>query len=120
MNLQYYKEKPTKSYIEDIIKVSEKILSYTKEISYEQFIIDEMLKDALVRNMEIIDEASTQLRHKIDDKHVGDPLVKLITSRNKLIHDYDQIDFDIVWETVIHDIPQLIEICERIMKKDTI
>ncbi len=113
-------KKTNSIYIEDIIRSCEKILSYTEDISYDQFIKNEMLKDALVQNIEIIGEASNRLNENFEANHPEFPLVNAITMRNKLIHDYDQIDFDIVWETVVRDIPQLIEICERIMKKDTI
>lgn len=104
-------------YIEDIVKSCEKILEYTANITHKEFLNNELLKDAIVRNIEIIGEAANRLDRDFVYSHQEFPTRDTITMRNKLIHDYDFVDFDIVWETVINDIPRLLNICTQILKK---
>lgn len=55
--------------IEDIIDSGEKILSYTRKLTYEQFIADSMVVDAVIRNFEIIGEAANRLPEDFKDNY---------------------------------------------------
>ena len=102
-------------YIEDILNSCNKILSYTMDLSYDQFSNNEVIKDAIVRNIEIIGEAANRLDDKWIYSHPEFPTRDAITMRNKLIHDYDFVNFDIVWETIQTDIPNLKNLCEKML-----
>ncbi len=96
-----------KLYIDDIKGSINKIEKYTKEISKKVFESDEKTIDAVVRNLEIIGEAASQLSKSFKDKYKGIPWREVIGMRNKVIHEYFGIDWDVLWYTIQDDIPEL-------------
>jgi len=69
---------------------------------------DRLLSLALVRLLEIIGESANRIPIEEKEKYPGIPWSKIIGLRNRLIHGYDSIDFDILWEIVKKDLPVLI------------
>jgi uncharacterized protein with HEPN domain len=67
-----------------------------------------MLFHSLVRNMEIIGEAASQISRELRDSRSGLPWADVIGMRNRLIHAYFDIDPDIVWDTATQNLPLLI------------
>ena len=83
------------------------ILQHTEQKSKEEFINDEVLCRAVVRSLEIIGEATKKLDDEFKSIHNHIEWKKIAGTRDKLIHDYFGIDYDIVWniiETKIHDL----------------
>ena len=83
------------------------ILQHTEQKSKEEFINDEVLSRAVVRSLEIIGEATKKLDDEFKSIHNHIEWKKIAGTRDKLIHDYFGIDYDIVWniiETKIHDL----------------
>lgn len=81
----------------DMKEASEKILKYTKGLSFEEFLTDDKTIDAVVRNFEIIGEASLRID---EDFRLENPQIewkKLRGFRNRIVHDYFGIDYEIVW-----------------------
>ena len=80
----------------DMKEASEKILKYTKGLSFEEFLTDDKTIDAVVRNFEIIGEASLRID---EDFRLENPQIewkKLRGFRNRIVHDYFGIDNEIV------------------------
>jgi len=67
-----------------------------------------MLLQALVRDIEIIGEAANYVTDEFKSKHPEIPWIRIIGMRNRLIHGYFYVDLNIVWDTVMTDIPALI------------
>ncbi|MHA8080243.1 HepT-like ribonuclease domain-containing protein [Aquirufa regiilacus] len=83
------------------------ILQHTEQKSKEEVINDEVLCRAVVRSLEIIGEATKKLDDEFKSIHNHIERKKIAGTRDKLIHDYFGIDYDIVWniiETKIHDL----------------
>ena len=83
------------------------ILQHTEQKSKEEVINDEVLCRAVVRSLEIIGEATKKLDDEFKSVHNHIEWKKIAGTRDKLIHDYFGIDYDIVWniiETKIHDL----------------
>ena len=83
------------------------ILQHTEQKSKEEFINDEVLCRAVVRSLEIIGEATKKLDDEFKSIHNHIEWKKIAGTRDKLIHDYFGIDYDILWniiETKIHDL----------------
>ncbi len=102
--------------LEDIIDSGQKILSYTEGMTYEDFIKDSKTIDAVVRNFEIIGEAANKIPEEFKDNNPTIDWYRIRGFRNRIVHDYFGIDYNIIWnikETVlkslIHDIDVLLE-----------
>ncbi len=92
-------------FIEDILEAMEKIGSYIKEISFEAFEANDMIVDAVIRNLGIIGEASAQIPTDIKEKFPDIPWKRMIGLRNIVIHEYFGIDLDTIWQIVTKNIP---------------
>ncbi|WP_291400611.1 HepT-like ribonuclease domain-containing protein [Daejeonella sp.] len=80
---------------------------YTKDLSLDEFLKDDKTIDAVIRNFEIIGEAANRIPDSIRDKF---PMVnwhRIRGFRNRIVHDYMGIDFEIVWEIIDKDLDVL-------------
>lgn len=92
---------------EDIIECIEKIEKYTKGLSYENFESDSLITDAVVRNIEIIGEASKNIPAEIQNQFIDIPWQKLRGIRNRIVHDYFDVDRKIIWFIVTNELSPL-------------
>jgi uncharacterized protein with HEPN domain len=76
---------------------------------------DRKLNLALVRLLEIIGEAAAKVSDTTRDRIPDVPWHEIVSLRNRLIHGYDQVDFDILWQIIQYDLPRLIAQLERIL-----
>jgi len=76
---------------------------------------DRLLNLALVRLLEIIGEAANRIPEEEQARHPEIPWPQIVSLRNRLIHGYDSVDFDILWQFVIEDLPPLITSLETIV-----
>lgn len=73
---------------------------------------DRQLNLALVRLLEIIGEAANRVPSEERLRILEIPWEQIVGLRNRLIHGYEEVDFDILWKIVTHDLPELIEVLE--------
>jgi len=76
---------------------------------------DRLLDLALSRLLEIIGEAANRVPDDIQAKYPELPWLQMIGARNRLIHGYDSVDFDILWAIISEDMPVLISQLEKIL-----
>ena len=88
---------------------------FVEGFSYEEFINDRKTISAVVRELEIIGEASKQIPASIRKKYPDIPWSEMAGMRDKLIHFYFGVDMDIVWETVKTRIPKLEPLIQNII-----
>jgi uncharacterized protein with HEPN domain len=77
---------------------------------------DRVLQLALVRLIEIVGEAARQVSDETQSRHPQIPWPQVISTRNRLVHGYDFVDYDILWETITDDLPALIAQLEEIIQ----
>lgn len=94
-------------YLEDIQEAIETILGYVQGIEEEQFKANQMLQDAVVRQLEIIGVATKHLSDSIREDNPQVPWKAIAGTRDRLIHGYFAVDLDEIWLTVQHDLPEL-------------
>lgn len=94
-------------YLADIGECIINIEQYTKNLTFEKFKNNRMVIDAVVRNIEIIGEATNNIPAKIKTEYPDVPWNKIIGMRNKVIHEYFGVDVKILWETIQNRIPEL-------------
>ena len=78
---------------------------------------DRKLNLSLVRLLEIIGEAASRISREDQKQYPDIPWPEVISLRNRLIHGYDQVDFDILWEILTKDIPVLINPLKKIISR---
>lgn len=76
---------------------------------------DRMLNLALVRLAEVIGEAASQVPTEFRERYPDVPWQQIVGLRHRLIHGYDQVDFDILWTIIQDDLPPLIIALDRIL-----
>jgi uncharacterized protein with HEPN domain len=105
--------------LEDILDAIEKIQSYTKDKTFDTFVSDNKTLDAVIRNIEIIGEASNRIPKNIQEKHNEIEWHKLISIRNRIIHEYFGVDYEIVWQIITQNINELKISINHILNTDS-
>lgn len=91
----------------DILTSISKINTYTQDLDFEAFMADSRTIDAVERNFEIIGEAANQLTIEFRETHSHILWHGIISFRNRLIHGYFGVDYQILWYLLQNDLPQL-------------
>ena len=92
--------------VTDIIEAGNKIISYTADLSFDDFVGDDKTIDAVIRNFEIIGEAANNIPNEIQEKYPDIPWSKMYRLRNIAIHHYHGIDYEMIWEISHNHLPQ--------------
>ena len=96
-----------KSRLEHILQAIERIRRYTKGKTFDDFIADDMMYYAVVKNIEIIGEASNMLTEEFRNAHPDAPWKLVNGMRNYIVHEYFQVDNNVVWDVITGDLPLL-------------
>lgn len=99
--------KNDKQYLRHIIEAIESIEEYLQGVSYDKFVSNKMILDAVVRELSIIGEASKNLSDDFREEHVDIFWRQIKDMRNFLIHEYFGVNSKIVWDTCKKDLPIL-------------
>ena len=102
--------------LEDMLESALKIKRYTANLDFESFINDEKTIDAVVRNFEIIGEAANRTDPDFRTINPEIEWKRIRGFRNRIVHDYFGIDYEIVWTIVENDIEELIDQIEILIK----
>jgi uncharacterized protein with HEPN domain len=97
-------------YIRHILAAIVRIQRYCVDVNEEAFLENEMLQDAVIRNFEVIGEASKNIDRKFPDflkQHPSLPLIDAYEMRNALAHGYFRVDLEILWKTINKHLPPL-------------
>lgn len=97
-----------------MLDAAKKAVSFVQNKTRNDLDTDEMLTLAIVRCLEVIGEAASQIVRERQNELSQIPWSKIISMRNRLIHAYFEIDLDIVWDTVTQNLPPLIDELEKI------
>jgi hypothetical protein len=104
-------------YIEDIIEDINAIEEYTKGLTYDAFAKDRRTVDAVIRNFEIIGEATKHIPGRIRQEYPKVPWKDMAGMRDKLIHGYFGVQLDVVWKTIKERLPTVLPLVEEALTK---
>ena len=90
-----------------MLQAIERIRRYTKGKNFDDFIADDMMYYAVVKNIEILGEASNMLTEEFRTQHPQTPWKQVNSMRNYIVHEYFQVDNNVVWDVVTNDLPLL-------------
>ena len=106
-------------YLEDIVLSMSRIAEYIEGISFEKFKTDYKTVDAVIRNFEIIGEASNKLPETIKRKYPDVPWSEMYLLRNKVSHEYFGIDYDIIWDVIKNELPNNLKQISQILNEES-
>lgn len=92
-------------YLEDIASAMDRIQEYISGLDFIQFKRDYKTVDAVIRNFEVIGEASKNLSKDIRDKYQNVPWEAMYRLRNRISHEYFGIDYEIIWDIISRQLP---------------
>ena len=101
----------------DILNSTERITEYTEKHSYETFLKNNLVMDGVMMHLIIIGESINRLSEDFKDKHPDVDWFKIRGLRNRVAHDYKNINYDIAWNVIQNNIPFLKSYPEKIMNK---
>lgn len=105
-------------YLEDILTSMERIIEYIGDKTFREFEDNNMVVDAVVRNFEIIGEATNNLPEEVKDRHPNLPWRKMYGLRNVVSHAYFGIDHELIWEITKNSLPENIKEIKRIIYEE--
>ena len=98
-----------KEFLSDIEEAIKRIKTYTRNMSYQKFLKDIKTQDAVVRNLEIIGKAVKNISESLKAEHPNIPWNDMDRVRDKVIHFYFGVNYDVVWSIAKEDLPQVAE-----------
>jgi uncharacterized protein with HEPN domain len=104
-------------YLEHALEAIGRVARYVEGNTESQFRQDEMLQDAVLRNLEIIGEAASRLSRDFLSNHPEIPWRDVVGMRNRLIHGYLDVNLGIVWRVVEKDLPELKAQIEALLQR---
>ena len=107
-----------KLFIKDIFDAIESIEEFVAGMNFEEFKNDDKTVNAVVRKLEIIGEATKNIPDEIKEKYPMLPWKEMAKIRDKLIHGYFVVDFEIVWKVVKEELPLLKPEIEEILQEE--
>lgn len=109
-----------RDFIGHILQAADRILNYTKRMSREEFFGDTLKQDAVIRNIEIIGEATNNLLEadpNIVARYPAIPFAQIYGMRNRVAHGYFAVSLAMIWDSVEEDIPELREKIAGVLKE---
>lgn len=103
-------------YIDDIIGAIEKIEKYVEKLSFDEFGQDSKTIDAVIRNFEIIGEASKHIPEEIRGKYPKIPWKEMAGMRDKLSHEYFGVKLEVVWKTIKKRLPEVKTLVNEVLE----
>jgi uncharacterized protein with HEPN domain len=105
-------------YLQDILDCIEKIDEFVGDMDYEEFVEDDKTSSAVVRKLEIMGEAAKNIPQELRQNYKEIPWSDIAKMRDKFIHFYFGVDYEIVWKVIKERLPTLKQQIERILTEE--
>ena len=96
-----------KVYFKDMVDAMQNIEEYTEGLDFKGLKDNKLIRDAVIRNLEVIGEAVKNIPKEIRDKHPEIKWREIAGLRDRLIHRYFEVDLEIVWDIIKNKLPEL-------------
>jgi len=112
-------ERDYRLFLNDIKECADNVLNYTRGKCFDDFMHDRMLRDAVIRNLEIMGEAVKNLPDEVRERHLEIEWREIARFRDVVAHRYFATDYEIIWDIVQKDIPDLVPKIEEVIEKES-
>lgn len=102
----------------DMLIAAKKIESFTKDMTENEFMKNELVQSAVIREFQVLGEAARMMSGEGKSIYSQIPWTVIVGMRNHLIHQYFRIELSVVWNTIQNNIPSLIGILENVVSTD--
>jgi len=102
-------------WMNDILSAAKKAETFAGGLTFAEFQEDEKTAFAVVRALEIMGEATKRVPNEVRDRFPNIPWRSMAGIRDKLIHDYENVNLEIVWKSVTEDLPYLVPHIEQVL-----
>ena len=102
-------------FLKHVLDSINQIEEYVDGMGFEDFVSSRLVQDGVVRQLEIIGEATKHLSPELREKYPKTPWEDIAGMRDKLIHHYFGVDLEVVWDTVEKDLPALKKNVKKIL-----
>jgi uncharacterized protein with HEPN domain len=109
--------RPEQLYLTDILEAARAIAVFCKDVRFEQFEGYDMLRSAVLQKLIVIGEAAAHLPDKFCMQNPKIPWIDMISFRNFAVHEYFSVNWQIVWDTAIEDIPAIEKQIAKVLEK---
>lgn len=103
--------------LEDIAESIDDIVHFTGDLTYEEFATDKKTFNAVIRSLTVIGEAANRLSSEITANYTEVEWIKVVAFRNRLVHEYFGIDYEMVWEVIKNYLSTLKRYVEKILNE---
>ena len=110
------KNRRDRDFLLDIEDAINRILEYTSGMNWNEYLRDYKTQDAVVRNLEVIGEATKNISDEFRNQHPGIPWQDMAGTGDRLTHHYFGINQEIVWQIVEYDLPGLREQIQQVLR----
>ena len=97
------------AFVDDILIAADSIREYTRGVAKDDFLSkrDAMIQDAVIRQVGIVGEAASKLSLSFRAKYPTIPWNQIVGMRNVVVHQYWEVNLDVVWDAATRDVPAL-------------
>lgn len=104
-------------YLAEIAQACDAVERFTAEFQKQKFVTDEIARSAVVHQLTIIGEAASNISHPLRDEFAEVPWRKVIALRNIIVHAYFAVDWGLIWEIAVKDVPERKRHVNRILSE---
>ncbi len=104
-------------YLQDVLEAIQRTLEYTGSITWQEFLVDHKTQDAVIRNLEVIGEATKKISDNIQNRYPEIPWRDITGTRDRLVHHYFGVNLEIVWQIAKSDLPVLFTQIRNVLDK---